>query len=972
MAKIDLSDLYLNVDYPEEIDKRFQPVSSPVKKDFFLFMLGTDTTYVDKPTHLLPKKTPGRRNFKRGDTLSFSMKALAHLLGEEVVIGAPDSPLCFSSDSIAAIAGPSTLGSEVGDRIAKAIYQVILAAARGYTHLSISAFSRGAVEAILLMHELDRIKCDLKESPEKSLFDILVNSPCIYTQAAVKLLYEEPLAYTAQAHDFRRDMSRCLETLTIDAFLIDPVPGDAFCSFAGWTDPRFGKKLPCQRTELLVCRDERTTCFVPIIPEGVQPTIIPGHHGTACGNPYDQQGRKPWKTTTEKLSSKGRTTTVQDLVVCKLFHFWEMSGVTFEGNLEDNDLEHAQLSQLLNNYLKSAHKEQEILKHYNTVYAHNDMYRQFAEGSYNKYLGRVQSKDNHRLMHYHHQRNISMSALESMSQQNFVNTEHATLYLDQLINTFLPQSLPSVANQSASAIARHITHLLANIVSEIQNPSNPKLQEALKTKDARMVLFDALSMRAELISRKYLRNHLPEDEKIALMEAIEQSFAVLSKAEEIMLSLSAAEGMAEKLSVVNECKSALQSRLKQTVEAHYQWLEQESKQLTAQIQLLFHPEGFQDIWTTCLHELNTNPAFVDITNELMALNPVSMDIVTARLMALSDLIETIEQENDRAAFQFILTPVMAFINAYKMKTEDYLHSIERFYDGLHGLDQAWANLNSLVGTQGLNFIRCQPRLICLELEKLSGQLLKETGYDLRKITEGVSPAFYSIATRYGVAYGAESIEFLEFKARFRDENNHLHDEIRQLQEKTQQLEQQHQAWVDVELTALKLKTDELAAFDNSPQFTLIADKLLALTEHYLTHLLKHAKKYNGNLNITDFAQILPENTKDEAYLRIKCKFKKVQELRQHLINPQQLPGGRVRYFSKGLATSAPELHRDSAWLLFTKMCLVILGSLVTGIVPALVYAAVTKKSPLFFARSQGEQYAVACQESLGSPLSLIK
>lgn len=984
MPATDLSDLYLNVDYPEDdtdINPRKEavPQADVEKKDFFLFLLGTDTTYVDKPTHLLPKGTPGRRAYKRGDTLSFSMKALAYLKGEPWVMGTPDSPLCFSSNSIAAISGPSTLGSEVGDRIAKAMYQIILAVIHGTTHLKISAFSRGAVEAILLMHELDRIKSSLKNFPEKSLLDIMADSPCPYTKAAVKLLYVEPLASTTQARGFRNELAVRLEALTIDAFLIDPVPGDAFCSFAGWLDPRFGKKIPCQRAELLICRDERTTCFVPIIPDGIQPIIIPGHHGTACGNQYDQQGKKPWKTTAEKCSSKGKTTTVQDLVVCKLFHFWEMLGVTFEGNLDGNDLEHAQLSQLLNDYLKSSHKDEMILDHYNAVYAHDELYRKFAGGSYNKYLGRVQSKDNHRLMHYRHQRNISMSALESMSQKNFVNAEHAILYLDQLINTLLPPGM-SLERLSASSIARHITHLLVNIVSEIQNPSNPKLGDALRTEEARLRFFDALSMRAELVSQKYLRNHLPEDEKAALMEAIEQSFAVLDKAQQTMTNLPSSEGRDEKLLIISECKSTLQHSLKQTVEVHFLWLEQESKELKAQIQLLFYPECFSDVWTTCLRELNSDPIFSDIANALSTLNPVSIKTVHARLLELSEMIATIHHEKDRERFQSIFNPVMAYIDAYKTNIEDYLHSIERFYDGLHGLEQAWPQLNALVGEAGLNFMDCQARVICLELEKVSGQLLKETHYDLRKVPEGVTRAFYELATRHAIAYGAEPVELTELKAQFRDENNQLRAEIKRLQDQANILEQAQSARVENELVelqrqqeVLKLKNNALSLFDNSPKFNLMAHKLMVLTNHYLRDLLHQAKTHVKNINILDYDQILPENTKNMAYHRIKCKFEKVQELRQHLMNPTQLPGDRVRQFSIALQTSEHLIkqHRDEAGLYFVKMCLIVLGSLLTGIIPTLVYAAITRKSPLFFAQSKGEQYTSLCQENLGSPIQLV-
>lgn len=59
------------------------------------------------------------------------------------------------------INGPTILGSEVGERIVQGLFLALRAAAAGKTSLQIAAHSRGAVETILILHELDRIKKEL-------------------------------------------------------------------------------------------------------------------------------------------------------------------------------------------------------------------------------------------------------------------------------------------------------------------------------------------------------------------------------------------------------------------------------------------------------------------------------------------------------------------------------------------------------------------------------------------------------------------------------------------------------------------------------------------------------------------------------------------------------------------------------------------------------------------------------------------
>ena len=149
MAKIDLGNLL--VEYQTRQERLNAGVDQTnvrrQRDDYFLFLLGTDTIFVKEPTRNLAKGTKGRRDYKRGETLSFTAQAIVHMKGERATIGMIDSPLAYNSESVAVVNGPTTLGKEVGNRIVWALYLIIDAVMKGKKTLQISAHSRGAVEA---------------------------------------------------------------------------------------------------------------------------------------------------------------------------------------------------------------------------------------------------------------------------------------------------------------------------------------------------------------------------------------------------------------------------------------------------------------------------------------------------------------------------------------------------------------------------------------------------------------------------------------------------------------------------------------------------------------------------------------------------------------------------------------------------------------------------------------------------------
>jgi hypothetical protein len=393
--------------------------TNPEINPYFLFMLGTNTVFTQIPV---------MKDYENGETLSYTAQLVAHKLREHhPELGARSSPpISFSTPSVDVINGPGLFGSEVGDRVARGVFLILRALVEGKTTVQISAHSRGAVEAILIAHELDRIRKEL-ENTTSTLFQILINTPCPYTKAAFESLFSE----AEESPEFGDFLIARLTSAKINLFLIDPVPGelrvntkitliDVFVENLArileqqitWKDERFHMKIPCTQVELLLCRDERSASFTPLIPKESRSLIIPGHHGTASGNIYSQQ------LTLVPVTIENRDTSlIQQLVVCKLLYFF--------------NLKHSKLDVLTNNFLKASepNKLKLLIELYNKICLNNPAYQYFSQTSYTL-VGRLESATQNRLVHYGGRHNVSLESIPVLEGhfKDFVNIEHAHLY----------------------------------------------------------------------------------------------------------------------------------------------------------------------------------------------------------------------------------------------------------------------------------------------------------------------------------------------------------------------------------------------------------------------------------------------------------------------------------------------------------------------------------------------------------------
>lgn len=298
---------------------------------FTLALLGTDTNYTPKPDE-------GNR-FYFGETLSVIAGSIAQPDGQEISVEGQTNTAHGENASV--IQGPDTLGYGVGDRIARAVLEILIHIIKHQdTDIKIIAHSRGAVEAILVAHELQRIVGLFANTNEVTIADFCKSAD--RTDRVVKTDYStfyamnnEPLlSKLKEVFEPIKNNRKLLAEIRLAIFNIDPVPGGN--SVIGnvfstrWEDPRFYTIPKIVRSyEQCIYLHENSRSFKPIIPvpESSENTkfhlfTLPGHHGTGSGNLYDHEATPASVTQLgDKQGARRKTGLVQDLLVLKIVDF---------------------------------------------------------------------------------------------------------------------------------------------------------------------------------------------------------------------------------------------------------------------------------------------------------------------------------------------------------------------------------------------------------------------------------------------------------------------------------------------------------------------------------------------------------------------------------------------------------------------------------------------------------------------------
>lgn len=436
-------------------------------------MLGTDTEYVPE----LKKKNENKfkpngevKDYPKGEPLSI---VSSHIKTSNTPVRKPTPEVnAYSANEIEVITGPTTTGSNVNDRIARGLAALLKAVARGHKPLNIIAHSRGAVEAILIAHELQSVQsvidqCDNLGQVITHLKKQQDSRKDSNTKDIITVLKQQ-LADVLNNEDFFKDLKAQCKEASINLFAIDPVPGDGILTIT-WTDNRF-YKIPAivKNTELYFYENERSyRGFTPLCPEPTSPEqkvrklTLPLHHGGGAGNNASQQRQHIHVLAKEQgLEQKGKTTHVAKLLIFKLFDFLGRTGVEF------NDLALFAEGRALGRTLFSNGKT-ELPQNFSSIYRklyakifdNRHIYNLFNATCYPG-MGVVKAR---RLL-----RNESYGNLHDIFTlgTTYINEEHAELMREYFLNKFKFDATKSSLKEMLQKITEELQDTIKKLGAE--------------------------------------------------------------------------------------------------------------------------------------------------------------------------------------------------------------------------------------------------------------------------------------------------------------------------------------------------------------------------------------------------------------------------------------------------------------------------------------------------------------------------
>jgi|GEM_PF-5135607 len=620
---------------------------------FLVGLLGTDTELTffnkNKPNKYYPK----------GETLSF----IAGLVYSERPPAEVAKDVPYQTEKVTVVNGPTTMGTEVGERINKGVFSILEAMSRGEDTFNIIAHSRGAVESILVAHEVERIQkakdqidsllakiktieeeilkleqangssilidsqsfTNLGQSAnldnlkaiekkreelnqlQQSLIQLVTNSPCKLTKKAM-----EDMAGEFKKLNFNK-ISEKLPAAKINIFAIDPVPGGRYLGApVEWYDERFYHVpgIVKEFTEF-VYENERSRCFKAIIPVADSPETkfeyisIPGHHGTGSGNFNDQQNNP--------VPNNGQTHHVQELLILKILHFLKRNHVIFKS--PEDITGHDDLIALVSPFLgESPSLEKEFqakfLAIYDEIAKNKDAYKHFDKTSY-AYLGQEQSFQyylsfvwpiiNARIVHYQQHKDAFLQHLiPPLPGELLLNSEHARLMLFSRLKIEESAALQDMIKEC--------TDTLVNACKDIHSPKPNQSQQAkdiaalMATEAGRKLILEGLGILIDLVSQNYLQGKLDEKAQWEVFLSIKDSFKHFQDA--------ANEANEPHKGALENFHATLKAGLKDTINKHHTNLLNLTSSLTLQLQKTYFAKtlltNLQSLYDSCLPESQEN------------------------------------------------------------------------------------------------------------------------------------------------------------------------------------------------------------------------------------------------------------------------------------------------------------------------------------------------------------------------------
>ena len=430
----------------------------------------------------------------------------------------------YALDDVVVINGPDTAGSIVYDKISEGLCALLDAIARGESVLNIIGHSRGAVESILVAHELERIQTSLRENPGidsvEAIIEVICNSIEPKTKAKLMQLLE-PLKNsgdTAQLVRIRDAFCDEETPLEVNIFALDPVPGE-FVAFSNtvklfnWSDNRYFT-IPSivKDYRQIVLENERSRGFRGIIPKVEDPDEtqfsllnMPGHHGTASGNPLSQQ----------LVKLEGDASHVQLATIYQLHDFLSAHDVAF---LSPDDDEYF-LDPVYRNYNDASIAQRASIRkdNYDLILKNKAAYKAFDNTSYATTQEHGVSRSilggyvNDRIVYYHNATETHLSSVLSFKTDGFVNAEHALLALNLELHGQEKTAAEQLIGFTQCFQSEHPDE---ETLVDVLDPSKHKKPELLQH------THQCLEALVEQVIQTYLRNNLAEDQKVLIESAV--------------------------------------------------------------------------------------------------------------------------------------------------------------------------------------------------------------------------------------------------------------------------------------------------------------------------------------------------------------------------------------------------------------------------------------------------------------------
>lgn len=989
--------------YQQQLLEKLRSQDKAAKPDYYLFFLGTEVNFVAKPD--TKKVAP----YVRGETFSFAAQLTAQLLGEEGVElkGPVHVAHAYHSTSIDVINGPNTLGDEAGDRIAKGLLLSLQAIANGQTTLNLSGFSRGGVEAIVLTHELKRVKealeIDLGSTNKQSLVSILKNTSSVtggvvrtrkYTQEALETLLKDPIP-AAEEEALKKALLSGLQQLKINLFALDPVPGDSV--LVGWDEPTF-YFLPefVEKRLELVQQHETSNCFKAVIPKGMPYEVIPGCHGTGDGNQFDDTGN-------EIKADKTDVSAVQDLVLQRWLDFMSF---TIEDNERSKELvaDHPALNNVAFNYLKASpdERDQLLLSSYQRIL---ENYPAFIFLATKCYSTRQFGPERHIL--YHSSNNsIPIGDIHPHGKrETFVNKEHVSLWIKKSILAF--DFNKKTFNEQMAWIKENIKYAFKEVVPPEAEAPEKSAQNTHELDDLMReqiknptLLADALSMLNSTLILTYLRNHLKQEDLESYHQYFNETIAILKSA------ISAENISKEKKATAILFMQSIQNGLTNNLYQH-------SKDLLSQPHRLFD-ESEKIVQQIFDHEITAEQIKQDVLSWL-----VNTQEYISKLINLSAQVRRLAPYCNQEELAQALKELSNSSLHYNQGEKPTVNELSIRLQGVI------AQSIIMLKNQGGVLLKATPELLNHKGEGLNEDFFQE----IRHLAKGMGAELAEDLQEQEARALREQEERIQFQNSLRalEESSQKtgqayeqlelkqeqllakHDSLQQqvhnlIQERTVLLEQHAQAikasqkieksheqlelkqrQLLTENTSLRRLVDELkqeakkvsdskkaglkkleaqdAEHKAAQDASLQQRALLQLEKKAALNALNQwqtPKEQNALITLTklqektnEYFEHLQEQESNHSLLEQKKLI--VSGLKETLENTKVLPSRRLVQFQKQLTASGEQLkeHRDPTWQRFFRDCFRIIGLIFSGIA---VYRAAAGRCVQFFRPTEGEQY----------------